>query len=41
MVKWIVCNKTDLNLTKLCTYAKLNCLKFNSMLNDPERVDMP
>ena len=30
-----------LNRTKLCTYAKLNCIKFNSALNDPKGVDMP
>ena len=27
------------NRTKLCTYTKLKCLKYNSVLNDPERVD--
>ena len=26
---------------KLCIYAKLNCLKFNSALKTPKRVDTP
>ena len=34
MLNWIV-----LNRNKLCTYAKLNCLKFNLVLNDPKKVD--
>ena len=40
MLNWIVWNRTVLTF-KMCTYAKLKCLKFKSTLNNQKKVDKP
>ena len=40
MISWIAWNRTVLTF-KLRIYAKVNCLKLNSALNDPQWVNTP